>query len=433
MTARSLPTHRDGRPATHTDVGRVAFDPDEGPIPTLALLLRPIDHRRSLVAGTGGWRLDTRRLASSDVDQILWVHPSLPSGSGPGRVALHAIRRTILIAALRVRSRGRDRVIRVHHLPPSRSGAGRIRRELRRVGLGGVAIEFWGAPPGMRMLDEVCDGAGLHGRRRLRIGSSGAALIVGASRDRQPRIVRVAPAGELADPARAADALERLRTANVPLVPRLIARGRLATASWTVESVLEGSRADRLPASVGDDVAGLLARLPGAEGPPTSLAEDLRAIRDLLPTHSAKLDLLANDLRSPGLPAIMRHGDLWVGNLLVRRGRLVGVVDWDAWHPRGVPGADLLELYASVERMRRRRPLGEVWRGRPWRSGGFADMSAGYWRAAGIRPSPDQLEIVGIAWWATKVAGTLQRLPDRARDDRWVAEIVEPVIDALQA
>jgi Phosphotransferase enzyme family len=359
------------------------------------------------------------------------MRPPLPSGSGLGRAALHAIRRTTLIATVRARSQEHFQVTRVHQVPPPRSGAGRIRRRLRRLALGGVAIEFWVDRPGVRVLDAVCDGAGLHGTRTLRIGSGGAASVVGASRDGQARVVRVARSGDPADPAKAADALELLRSATVPLVPRLIDRGRVGAASWTAESVLEGARADRLTGAVGADIVGLLASLPRAEGPPTSLAEDLRAIGDLLPTHAVALNTLARDFLAPELPAIMRHGDLWVGNLLVRRGRLAGVVDWDAWHPRGVPGADLLELYASVERMRRRRPLGEAWRERPWRSEGYTNLGAGYWRATGIRPTQDQLEIVGIAWWATKVAGTLQRLPDRARDDRWVAEIVDPVIDAL--
>jgi len=135
--------------------------------------------------------------------------------------------------------------------------------------------------------------------------------------------------------------------------------------------------------------------------------------------------------RVRSLPAILRHGDLWAGNLLVDRGRLSGLVDWDAAHPAALPGADLLQLLATDFRRRAGRALGPEFLNRPWRSPAFSQATAGYWPVLGIRPDDALLELVGIAWWATEVHGTLARLPHRANDERWVVTNVDRVLRAL--
>jgi hypothetical protein len=297
--------------------------------------------------------------------------------------------------------------------------------------LGGAAVELSAAANASRLIDVVLSDAGVTDPTGLRVSSGGAVVVVGRDLDGRRVLARLASEGGGADPAIAAGALDALGAGGSPRIPRLLRRGVLRGVSWTVETLLEGRRPDRLDLRVGREAAALLARFPRAEGPPTSLAEDLAEIARLAPSRASALRQLVNTFAQPDLPAVLRHGDLWVGNLLVRRGSLTGVIDWDAWHSRGVPGADLLELFASAERLRAHRPLGVVWRERPWRSPGFAAFSHEYGRGFGLDPTAEEWEIVGLAWWAAKVAGTLRRLPERAEDERWLADIVDPVLASL--
>jgi hypothetical protein len=261
--------------------------------------------------------------------------------------------------------------------------------------------------------------------------SSGGAIVVAGRLGDDAVLIRLAPEGADGDPAVAAGALRAL--ALDPLVPRLLAEGTALGISWTLETVLVGRRPDRLTDAIAAAGAEFVVRLPTGEAPPTSLADDLSEIGRFVPSRRQAIDRLAGSIDVGDLPAVLRHGDLWAGNLLTHRGRLSGVIDWDAWHPRAVPGADLLELYASGERLRARRPLGQVWRERPWRDDSFRRLARGHERRFGLRPDDDRWEIVGVAWWAAKVAGTLRRLPERGADERWLADIVDPVLDELRA
>jgi aminoglycoside phosphotransferase (APT) family kinase protein len=131
------------------------------------------------------------------------------------------------------------------------------------------------------------------------------------------------------------------------------------------------------------------------------------------------------------LPAVLRHGDLWSGNLLVADGILSGIIDWDAAHPAGFPGADLVQLVAVELRTRRRQSLGSAYVSRPWDSTEFRVAAADYWPAIGIEPSPRLIELAGLAWWAAEVNGTVSRLPHRATDERWLASNLDPVLANL--
>jgi aminoglycoside phosphotransferase (APT) family kinase protein len=128
---------------------------------------------------------------------------------------------------------------------------------------------------------------------------------------------------------------------------------------------------------------------------------------------------------------MLRHGDLWTGNLLVDRGRLTGMIDWDAAHPAGVPGADLVQLLATDARRRAHRSLGAAFVTRPWRSASFHRATGPYWEHVGAAPEGDLIEVAGIAWWATEVHHTLLRLPHRADDEQWVRDNVDRVLVSL--
>ena len=130
-------------------------------------------------------------------------------------------------------------------------------------------------------------------------------------------VARLAPAGSGADPQRAAQALRTLASADLLQVPRLLRgdhagdllddrdRAPRTTARSAVERTHEGDQRG----------AG---HPPLGEGPPTSLADDLAEIGRIAVSRSARLERLVATFREPDLPAVLRHGDLWAGNLLRR-------------------------------------------------------------------------------------------------------------------
>lgn len=401
---------------------------------TLGMLLAPIDaDRRSEVVVTDDrWRVDERIDADavSDAEVIVFGRSAMPSGTSLAVAGRAAFRRELAIATLSFRPPAGFRVRHVHRLGPRRPGTGPLRRRIRRAMLGGAAIELTAAPSEPRVLDRVLAEAHIVGPpSSLRLSSGGAAVVTGRDASGRPVLVRLAPRGDPADPAGSIGALRSLADARVPSVPQLLDHGLTDAISWTVETVLPGHRPERLSDRLTDEAAHLLGRFPMTDGSPTSLADDLSAIARLAPSRSAGVRALSASIPTVDVPAILRHGDLWAGNLLAVHGRLSGVVDWDAWHPRAVPGADLLELVASGQRLRARRPLGAVWGERPWLDPAFTRAHHPYWDALGFRPTTDQLELVGLAWWAAKVAGTLMRLPERGEDGGWLEDIVDPVLD----
>lgn len=266
----------------------------------------------------------------------------------------------------------------------------------------------------------------------LRFGSGGT-LVARVDADGAAGLLRLAQAGTPGDPGRLAVTLELLAALRVPLAPRSLGHGTAAGASWTIETVLPGRRPARSSPALARQVAGALAAFPRADGPPLALDDDLRGIAASLPRHAERVGRLAERVATEtvGLPAILRHGDLWTGNLLVDRGRLTGFVDWDAAHPAGVAGSDLLQLVAVDLRGRDRLQLGPAFLARPWDSTEFRVAAADYWPAAGIEPTARSIELAGLAWWAAEVNATLARLPNRAADERWLATNVGPVLTSL--
>jgi len=86
------------------------------------------------------------------------------------------------------------------------------------------------------------------------------------------------------------------------------------------------------------------------------------------PLDSALDDLAAIHarLREHGVPETAVHGDLWIGNVLCREGRISGVVDWEAAAMRGQPARDLARfahIYALY--LDRRTRAGRRVRGHP--------------------------------------------------------------------
>ncbi len=107
-------------------------------------------------------------------------------------------------------------------------------------------------------------------------------------------------------------------------------------------------------AAAGDWLAGL----QGAAGSEQiSLAQMLDGVTDVIgrrfggePGVDADLADLAGlrgRLADHRTPQCVVHGDFWPGNLLVERGRVLGVIDWEAARPAGPPARDLARFVTS--------------------------------------------------------------------------------------
>lgn len=388
-----------------------------------------------VVAAGERWRLADRRLAS-DVDVLLWGRAPLSSAGSTLAVLRAALSREMTLRRGGPRAPAGMRRTAAYRLPPPARTTGIVRTALRSAVTSGALVEFRRPGAGPRVLDAVMQAAGgSAGLAGFRPGSGGAAIARTALRDGTPVLLRLAPVGSPGDPEPGTAALSRLHAARVRAVPLPRGRGVTAGASWSAETLLQGRRPRRLTRGLALQVVRFCAQLPSTDTAPTALGLDLRRIAAVLPDRAGRLLRLAADVE-PDLRrthAVLRHGDLWAGNLLVTGVRLVGVVDWDAWHPAAVPGADVLQLLATALRHRTGRELGAVWLERPWRRDDYARLAREYARALGAAPRDLLEQVVGVAWWAGEVAGTLGRHPERAVDERWLAVNVDPVLAALDA
>lgn len=391
---------------------------DHRPVPPLVFLLLP-DGAAWIPADR--WRLDElpggRPVLWGDVDD-----GSLPRG----RALKRALAREVSVTRLRLG--GETGAI---HRPAagSASRGGAVRSQARRWLAPGMLVEVGGIGSGS-LLDAVLGDAGLEPVGSPR-AAAGGGLLQFARRDRTESVVlRVGLVGERSDPRRAAEGLTRIdRVTGVP-APRLLAMGTTGPASWSVESRIAGRPPQRSSHATSADVLDALESLPRSERPVSSVGDDLADIAAAFPHHRERVEQ-----RAAAVDDVMRHergvfahGDLWPGNLLVRRGHLEGVIDWGSWRSAAPPGVDLLQLCAAAEH--RREPLGTAWRRRPWRTGNTASLLRAHLERGGVRSDAKYLDGLGTAWWASKVAGTLERFPERANDASWTAANVDRVIEA---
>ena len=401
----------------------------------LASLLMPTEPGRRAIAleANESWQFD--RMAAAGAELIVWGRPPWPSGTSLRTLTRAAIARERALTRLRANPPSPLQVVAVHRWLPPDLRAKRARNKIREAFLGGALVELAAAGRPTRVIDAASRMAvGSESVQGFLPGSGGSALSRLRLADGRQGILRVAPAGGPGDPAHAADALERLAGDATGLVPRLVARGTTAGASWSLESGLFGRRPDRLIPAIARGVTRFCAALPRTAGPPTAHHDDLDRIAAVYPRHEPSLRRISRslDARLRGLPAVMRHGDLWTGNLLAQRTTLTGVVDWDGWHPAGAPGVDLLQLLSMDQALKSRRHVGELCLQRPWWSQAFARISDEYWRRLDLHPDPQTLEAVGIGWWAGQVAHSLSRDPTLPGDRRWTDAHLDRVLRALE-
>ncbi len=363
--------------------------------------------------------------------RAVWGRLPLPSGTSKRHALQASFRREVALLTLRRGAHGPVRTAGIHRLSPLSPRAGGIKHWAHRALHSGVLVELGPVGGAPRLIDVIAEASGAAARvSSLRLGSGGAALARVSLAAGASALIRMAPVGTPGDPTPTAARLEALAACRLDLVPRLLSAGETAGIAWAAESLMPGARPRRVSPSLARDAASFCATLPATEGTPTAPAEDLATLVTLLPDRAPALRRIAGGMHRVPVPAVMRHGDLWAGNLLAAHGRLSGVVDWDAAHPLAMPGTDLLQLIATDHR-RRRLPLGTVWLQRPWRWPQFTTAARHYWPHVGVQPTDDLGELLAIAWWAGEVAGTLRRLPHRAADAPWLSANIDPVIAAL--
>ena len=201
----------------------------------------------------------------------------------------------------------------------------------------------------------------------------------------------------------ALDDLPALITRGVPGTPMLadyhlwrhVARRRKVTADFTAAA------------------AWLAALQSTPTGPPAPVFADV-SVPDRLAPVLAPLTALT-------LPRTISHGDYWLGNILLTKGRVTGVVDWEAGEIVGEPLRDVARFVLSYALYLHRHTAG----GR--RVAGHAGL-----RATGFGPGILYV-LQGGGWFPTLarefVSDALQRLG--APRTHWRAVLIAGVADVI--
>ncbi len=397
----------------------------------LASLLMPADagKRGVLIQATETWQLDEERLPG-DADIVVWGAWTARAERGiTMRDISTVLKRELALRTIRHRLRSGLVKTHVHRLPRldlrQRQKPGRVSAAI----FGGALVEFQRATGTTRILDELTMAAGGSAEVAHIWPGAGVSAWARARRtDDVDMLLRMGAIGGRNDPQGAAECLDRLEAAGVGRVPRLISRGRRDLVSWTAESIVAGKTPMRLTPSLAADAGRFLATLPMSRGHATAPSDDLLALRKIFPSRGREIEALVAriDPLTRTLPGVLRHGDLWIGNLLAERGSLTGVIDWDAWHPEGVPGADLMYLAVKDRAWKTGRSSGEIWSEDPWRLPAFRAASLAYWPLLSLAaPEEELLQAIAIAGWAAQVAATLRRVPSVVSTPRWVNRNIE--------
>lgn len=226
-----------------------------------------------------------------------------------------------------------------------------------------------------------------------------------------------------------AAALTRLTSCDLAVVPHLIDAGACDGVDWLLETRLPGRRPRRVGSTLINQLGRFCSSLPRSPQP-EAWRDDVTVLSGHFPLWMEPLAVIGRELETvaSAVPGVLRHGDLWAGNLLVSGGRISGVVDWDAWQSHGFPASDLLHFITTTERQRRRVALGTIAVREPWNSSMFLSGTAPYWTAIGVTPDPEIRRGAGLAWWLGQVAGDVRRTPELADDPEWVAANIDAVL-----
>ncbi|MEU7003451.1 phosphotransferase [Nonomuraea sp. NPDC046570] len=213
---------------------------------------------------------------------------------------------------------------------------------------GGVALLAGSRDPNAKVTAVVMGkGGGPTPERVIKIATTGHAATVVRAEGR----LLAELAGRL-PPAVAATLPEVLGYGDVDGLPALITSGMPGTPMladyhlWRHVARRRHVAADF--AAAGAWLAALQAAPTGPAKPVTLLADTLDLIAERHPGRPlARLAPAAADLAAVRLPRTVSHGDYWLGNILLDRGRVTGVVDWEAGELVGEPLRDVARFVLS--------------------------------------------------------------------------------------
>jgi len=365
----------------------------------------------------------------AEVDIAAWGRPPIGSDTPLARAVRQAIRRELALRSLARKVPRGYRRRAIHRLPPPTFGVGGNRSAIRGLVLGGAIVSVQRDTGTPTVLDRVAEEADLVRMERLRLGAGVAASLRASRPDGRKTFVRLGPADGPDDPSRIARCLDVLLVAGIDHVPRILARGRVGAISWTVESFLPGRRPRALTSELVTSVARSLARLPQQEAPPAAHRDDLEIIAGAFPDRRPVLDDIGRRIDDvvSSMPGVLRHGDLWAGNLLAQHRSLCGIVDWDTWHASGVPAADLMHMIVTDVSIKTRRPRGTIWAARPWTAPMFKTAILEAWPSGVPAPDERSLEAIARAGWAAQVAANLTHTPELSKRQRWISGNIDPM------
>ena len=399
--------------------------------PHLARLLLPAHEpgRGRIAHADERWSFDPG--PGEPPDTLVWGRE--PVDRGGADLLPWAMRRERRLADLRLRPPGGLSVTGVHRWVWSFDRPRYLPGPVRAL-QSGLVVELSSGLRPPRAIDAAAEAAGARSglKRGFSIGTGGAATALVEGPDGAQQILRVGVSRSAADPSHAGAALRRLEELGSPYVPRLVAQGETASVTWSAETLLPGRTPKQLTAALLKELGEFLVTLPRTAGGATSFERDLHTIVALAPSHGpALLKLLERHAPvARDLPVVMRHGDLWSGNLLVQEGRLSGVVDWDNWAPAAVAGTDLLHAAAMQLALESRRTAAETLARRPWDNSLLRRPAAAYWQALGLTASEEVQRTVGVVWWAAKTAHSAATDSLSEGDATWIARNVVPVLAA---
>ncbi|MGW2571420.1 phosphotransferase family protein [Streptomyces sp. NPDC001537] len=219
------------------------------------------------------------------------------------------------------------------------------------------------------------------------------------------------------------DGLPALVTTALPGVPMLVAyhrpahharlapvRADFAAAALWLAALQSATAGDTAPLDLAPHVADVLDRRLGS-GPDAERAQEV-------------LTALRRRLRRCAAPLTAVHGDFWPGNVLLRGGRVSGVVDWERARTAGNPLADPARfVVAYCEYLDRRTRPGHRVPGHPALIAGEPGAALAY-------------ALDGAGWYPRLVRGfltaTLRRLglPAACGRDAVLAELAATAAEA---
>ena len=403
----------------------------------LGHLYTPADDslQAAVIEADKSWSL--REVSNGEFDVIIWGRLPLPPQSSLFAAGVSALRREMSFGASRLRSRNALTVTGVHRLEPPKWRHGIARNALRSIVLGGAVVELSRVGKTRRVLDAVIQTAqaAQSPRTTLRPSYDGSALGEVQVSAGVRAILRVAANTHASSLKTGALALRALEDAGVEPVPRLLRQGEACGSLWTTESAMMGARPRKLTKELRRDVTRLCSSFPVSDAPATSVVQRFDLIAQAVPNWRSALQRIEAEIRAVTreIPSVLQHGDLWTGNLLVAEGKLSGLVDWDSWHPAGLPGVDLLHLLIGEHRLDNFDSLGQMFLSRPWTSSAFEETISDYWRALGLVPDAQALYAIGIDWWASRITSDLRVAPWLKNNEGWLNENVVSVLQKIEA